>query len=76
MTCGHCGAAVPEDADRCPKCLRRSRIVESEKPAAPAPATSRGRLLRTGATIVVGLLLFTVLFLVILGVAVRHLFAL
>ena len=76
MTCGHCGASVPEDADRCPKCLRRSRIVDSVKPAPPAAATGGLRVLRTGAMVVLGIVVFVVVFLAVLGFAVRHLFAL
>jgi hypothetical protein len=37
MTCGHCGATVPEDAERCPKCLRKSGVLA---PEAPGPTSS------------------------------------
>lgn len=40
MTCTHCGAAVPEDAERCPKCLRRSGVVAADE-SSPAPSEKK-----------------------------------
>ena len=32
MTCGHCGATVPADGVRCPKCLRKSGVLPAGEP--------------------------------------------
>lgn len=68
MTCTHCGAAVPDDADRCPKCLRRSGVVGGEPEprasveAAPREVSSTTRMLR-------GILALVVTVAVIVGLA-------
>src|SRR5262245_15268627 len=36
MTCRHCGATVPENAERCPKRLRRSGFLGAEAETPPA----------------------------------------
>jgi hypothetical protein len=42
MRCTHCGATVPDDAERCRKCLRRSGLTASPPltPDAAQPSAS------------------------------------
>jgi hypothetical protein len=42
MTCTHCGATSPDDAERCRKCLRRTGLVASP-PAAPEATSDAPR---------------------------------
>jgi hypothetical protein len=71
MTCGHCGATVPEDSDRCRKCLRRTLLVASDPPpkaAAPAaPLTRRARIIRSVLALVGAILVIAVV-----RAAMRH----
>ena len=72
MTCGHCGAAVPEDAERCPKCLRKSLVVasappeEEKKKKAELPAALR-ILKKIGITILVLTLAMILMWILILA---------